>query len=297
MGEIADALRRAERERDERIFETRHDSPRADERERDRSPVSTRASLPAARGPVIGIPRDKLQSWSARALLIEDQQLVGEHFRQFALNVEAALARLGRSSLLVTSSVAQEGKTLTACNLALALASMAGGRSVALVDLDLRRPSVARSLGFRPSVGIEEVLAGGKPITESRATTDVPHLDVFPVRQVVRRAHERLSQPALADVLAQIEEAYHLVVIDGPPALLFPDVSLILPHVGACLAVVRSGSTLRKAYAELVQSLPPEKLIGSFLNEARLPRHTRRYSSYYRDADEADATTDAEDER
>jgi receptor protein-tyrosine kinase len=299
VGEIADALRRAESERAGRKLEISPELPRVEHRAQDAAPSAARPELPRARGPVVAISRDRLQPWNARAVLLEDQSLVGEQFRQFALNVEASLARLGRSSVLVTSSVAQEGKTLTACNLALALASMAGGRSVALVDLDLRRPSIARALGFRSTVGIEEVLAGEKPIAEARNTTDVPHLDVFPVRQPVKRAHELLSQPALAGVLAQIEEAYHLVVIDGPPALLFPDVSLILPHVGACLAVVRSGATLRKAFSELIESLPPEKLIGSFLNEVRLPRHTRSYSRYdhYRDTGEGEIGNDAGDER
>lgn len=294
MGEISDALRRAERER----AGSRQEAAPGARRGAEPAPA-LRPELPPPQGPVIEIPRDKLLPWNARALLIEDQHLVAEHFRQFALHVDAELTRLGRHSVLVTSSISQEGKTLTACNLALALASMASERRIALVDLDLRHPSVARALGFQPAVGIEQVLSGEKPLAEARAATDVPHLDVFPARAHVQRAHELLSQRALAASLAQLENAYQVVVIDAPPGLLFPDVSQILPHVGACVAVVRSGTTLRKAFRELIEELPPEKLIGSFLNEVRLPRHTRRYSSYYGygDAEEASAAAEPEAER
>ncbi len=289
MGEITDALRRAERERGSRPREEGAQPGRPPEaRPALRPDPELRPELPAARGPVVEISREKLPPWAARALLVADQHLVGEHFRQFALRVEAELARLGRRSVLLTSPIAQEGKTLSACNLALALASMAGERRIALVDLDLRRPAVARNLGFQPSVGIEQVLSGEKPLAEARAATDVPHLDIFPVRSHGQRVHEQLATRSLGQVLAQLENAYHTVVIDTPPGLLFPDIGLILPHVGACIAVVRSGATLRKAFRELAQLLPPEKLIGCFLNEVRLPRHTRRYETYYGYADDED---------
>jgi Mrp family chromosome partitioning ATPase len=242
--------------------------------------------------PIIPISRVKTGDWIARAVLVDQQHVISECFRHFAIRVRPAIeARVSRT-VMVTSALRQEGKTTTACNLALALASMAAERRVALVDLDLHLPAVARGLGIEPAVGLERVLDGEVSLEAARICTDIEALDVFAVARSRPRAHEVFSSRRFADLMKVLSEGYDAVVVDTPPVLVLPDVALLAPHVGSCIAVVRAGATPRSAFREMLGALPAERLIGCFLNDARLPRHTR-YGDLYRHADDEAAAAAA----
>jgi Mrp family chromosome partitioning ATPase len=243
-------------------------------------------------GASIRISKERDHDWASRAVWVARSGPHAEAFRYLALRLGTELESRGTSSILVTSALPQEGKTLTACNLALAFASLATTERVALVDLDLRVPRVGSAFGLRPRVGIVEVLARDASLQSAAVVTDAA-LDIYPVATRRPAAHELLSRPELADAIKQLEARYRWVVCDTGPALLVPDVQIIAPHVGACMAVVRAGRTPRSALEELSKRLPRERMLGFFLNDARPPRHTRRYyrSAYYT----ADTTSEEED--
>jgi Mrp family chromosome partitioning ATPase len=85
-----------------------------------------------------------------------------------------------------------------------------------------------------------------------------------------------------------------VVICDAPPTLPVPDVELIAGHVGVCMPVVRAGWTPRAAFRDLLEHLPEAKVIGVFLNHARLSRHERRYAYYHQDEAGDDAPADGE---
>jgi len=295
LGEITEALRRARAERggEDRSPSNPSEPPPKADAPRERAPLrvpergaDAPALLRAPRAdgePAAAIPRAKAGDWVPRAVLVDPEHPTALAFRRFAIRLHPELE--ARRSLLVTSSLRREGKTTVACNLALALASMAGQRRVALVDLDLHRPSVARGLGIRPRLGLERVLDGEAPLEAARLRTELAALDVFAVGDSRSEAHEMLSGRRFQDALAALSEGYDAVVIDTPPVLLLPDVALMAPQVGACVAVVQAGNTPRSAFRELLGALPQERLIGCFLNDARLPRHAR-YRYYERDRED-----------
>ena len=290
MGEISEALRRARLER-----EATGGAPRgASEAEAFREPRKP-AGPP---GPRARIDRSRSGSWPARAVLVEGQRVVAERFRQLAVRVEQELAARGRKTLLVSSAHREEGKTLTSCNLALALASLEADRRVALVDLDLRKPSVARVLGIDARLGLEDVLRGGLPTAEVRVETDIASLDVYPARRPDRDAHALLSTPAFERMLRELEGRYSTVIFDMPPILVVPDVALIASRIGACLIVARAGSTRRTALQDALRPLPEDAVIGVFLNEAHPRRGERRYvEDYYGAEGEAEPQDDRPEEQ
>jgi Mrp family chromosome partitioning ATPase len=228
------------------------------------------------------IPTARYAGWQARAVWVAPNSPFAEAFRDLALRLREHLASEDGTSILVTSGLPGEGKTLTACNLALALASFATSERVALVDFDLRLPGVAPALGLRPQLGIEAVLRSELPLEAVAIVTDA-RVHVYPVAEPEKAAHELLARSELSDVLKRLESTYRWVICDSPPLLLVPDAQLIAPHVGACLAVVRAGTTPRNALKELAGRLPKDRTVGFFLNEGRPPSHTSRYyrSSYY----------------
>lgn len=306
MGEITEALRRARSERE---------GARRPPRERVRGVIAIAAGRPAAavapsfsqanapapaepgaaviRHPAaplprrgfeqpaanLELPRGRKGHWRARAVALEKPDAVADHFRQFAVRVGRELAKRRTNTLLVTSASSGEGRTTTAFNLALALASLTAGERVALVDLDLRRPGVAPVLAVRVKGGLEDVLAGRASLASVCCRTDFPALDVFPVGAPPNRAHELLVGRTLPSAVQELAGLYQVVVFDVPPVLPVPDVPLIAAHAGACVPLARSGVTRRAAFEAMLDQLPEDKLLGAFLNQAGGERVDRRYAS------------------
>jgi capsular exopolysaccharide synthesis family protein len=274
LGEISDALKRAR--------EVVRREPAA------LSPATS--PLREAPGPNLAPARDSSAavaisdegagSWNARAVLVAPRGEFAEAYRHFAIRLQRQLKEIGARSVIVTSAARGEGKTTTACNLALALASMSSGRRIALIELDVRRPSAARSLGVRPAVGIERVLAGAARLADACLHTQLPDLDLYLASEPARDPLGLVAAASTGALLRDLARQYDLVVIDSPPVLPVPDVPLIAAFADAVLLVARNGVSRRAALRETIESLGSEKLIGVFLNEGKTPRH-RRYSGYY----------------
>jgi capsular exopolysaccharide synthesis family protein len=241
------------------------------------------------RDDAVAISQEHTNHWPARAVVVDQRGRVSEHYRHFALRVLRAVKERNARTILVTSALRAEGKTTTACNLALALSSLAGGRPVALVDLDLRRPSVGASLGLVADHGLEEVLAGRGELSAACVQTQSGCLDVYPVGRPTRQAHELLASDRFGDVVRELTRMYEYVVFDSPPSLLVPDVPLALAEVDCAVAVARAGVTSKRAFDEMLGVVNEDKLLGVFLNEANAPRHKGQYG-YYLD-DDGEATT------
>jgi len=195
------------------------------------------------------------------------------------LELNALLLRTPHTSVAIVSAERGDGKTTVACNVAIALATLSREREVALVDLDLRRPAVVKSLSVPHEAGVEEVLLGRAELDAVRVSVHQPAIDVFPVVTPQDAAHELIVLPQMAALIAELERRYATVVVDTPPAPLVPDAALILRHVAACAAVVRAGKTRARSLKRLLDCLPRERLIGWILNGERAT--TFGYRDYY----------------
>jgi non-specific protein-tyrosine kinase len=209
--------------------------------------------------------------------------------RQIALRVRSDLQRHGARTLAVVSALRDEGKTTTSCNLAIALASLDAERAVALVGLDLRRPTMAKALGVRVEAGVEQVLTGNRSLEDVRIAIERLPLDLYPARDPQRNAHEILTDRRLSDLVGALEQRYDTVIIDTPPVLVVPDARLILAKVPWCLPVARAGMTRVRSFREMLATLPPRRVLGTLLNGGRLRGHY--YQGYdYTVEDEEDTS-------
>ena len=305
MGEITDALRRARQESERGIESRRASDQRPDATQeaaaRTAMPPGSGESSPPLDPPLeaavrggesdVHIPDLKEGPWAGHAVLADQHGRFAVHFRQFALRVGRELERRGTRAVLVTSAMNQDGKTTTACNLALAMASMAAGRRIALVELDLRRPAISQALGVpRPKAGFGfgRVLRGEAPLEAAVLRTDAG-VDLFLVERPVDKAHEILARPECSASIRALLRSYDQIVFDTPPVLAVPDVSLIVPHVEACLTVARAGATPLSAFRAMIEVLPSEKVIGAFVNNAHAHRDLARYNHYYDSREDAGA--------
>ncbi len=249
-------------------------------REAPPSPADTRRERPRPAEP----PPPSLQATPASrtvevlqptspAIVVDDSSAVHQ-CRNLALRVRGVLEQRGAASVAVTSAVPQEGKTTVLCNLALALASLSGPGRVALLDLDLRKPSAARVLGLRVDQGVDQVLIGAATLDDVRIRVERPSVDVYPAGDPHHGAHQLLGGASLGELIAELERRYSLVLVDTPPALLVPDTHLILQHVSACIPVVRAGHSRARPFKQLMASLPRSQTLGALLNGNRPPRYT-----------------------
>jgi capsular exopolysaccharide synthesis family protein len=163
-------------------------------------------------------------------------------------------------TLLVTSAKAGEGKSTTALNLA-ATCARAGERTL-LLDIDLRRPSLAEVfIDDRKGDlihGLVDVLRGELPWQRTVRHTEIPNLDFIPTGDTRTIPIEILGTRELRQVLLALSHHYDRVILDGPAVLGLADCRVLGRIVDAALLVVRSGShqlmTLHRAKAMLEQS-------------------------------------------
>ena len=146
-------------------------------------------------------------------------------------------------NLVVTSSLSGEGTTSIVCNLAIAAAD--AGRTVLVVDANLRSPGVADLFQLEQGPGLAEVLTGDAELPQVVQTWQrgAMGVDILPSGKIVSRSSELLSSRAMLDLLTEVRGSYDLVLIDTPPLLPLTDAAAVAPHADGVLLVVRYGRT------------------------------------------------------
>lgn len=193
-------------------------------------------------------------------------------------------------TLLVTSAVRGEGKTVASLNLAMAFAELER-HQVVLVDGDLRRPSCERYLNLNNEPGFADVLLGN--VTLDRAIRPAGHRRLMllgPGSRVANPA-EVLSTSRLDELLQRLKERYQYVVIDSPPVLSSTDAGVLASRADGTLVVVRLERSLKKQTREAVRTIQDMggNVLGTFVTELRGqdPESDRRLAYEPRDAEEA----------
>jgi capsular exopolysaccharide synthesis family protein len=165
-----------------------------------------------------------------------------EAFRVLRTNLQFVDLDKRPSSFVITSALPGEGKTSTAINLSIALAQ--AGKRVLLVDGDLRRSALAKTLSLESAVGLTTVLVGRSDLASS-----IQHhssgVDVLAAGPIPPNPTEILQSRATKDLIANLDAAYDVVVIDAPPLLPVADAAVLATHVDGAIMVVRYGRTTR----------------------------------------------------
>ncbi len=197
--------------------------------------------------------------------------------------------------ILFTSPLPSDGKTTTSINCAIVLAQE--GRRVLLVDGDLRRPSISKSLGIDSGAGLSAVLAiDVLPESVILPSPHLPNLFLLPAGPIPPRPSEILNSGRMKRLLTQWRETFDHVIIDSSPVLAVTDAVRLSAEADAVILVIRSGHTskaaLRRSIALLAQV--NAKLLGFVFNgfDPRSPDH---YYSYYCDTKDAKAYYDGEE--
>ncbi len=223
---------------------------------------------------------------------VRPQSQMAESYR--ALRTSLLLSNLGSPPrvIMVTSALPQEGKTTTSINTAVVLAQK--GVRVLLIDADLRRPSIHKTLGMGPHSGLSNVLTGSATLEKAITRTAVlPNLFILAAGTPPPNPAELLASSNMRDVLMQLREQYDHIVIDTPPSLSVTDAVVLSPRADAVVLVIRSGQTTKQALRRSRDILTQvnAKVVGVLLNAVDLTspdyyyyyEYQGKYARYYRD--------------
>jgi protein-tyrosine kinase len=205
-----------------------------------------------------------------RIVTAELHHPVTDVYRSLRAQVLQALNARGKTTVGITSANYGEGKTLTAINLAIAMA-MDVNHNVLLVDADLRNPGVAKCLGLEPALGISDYLTGAVAIADCLIHPRIERLTVLPAKNRIGNSAELLTSPQMVDLARELKARYadRLIVYDLPPILSVGDAIGFLPTIETTLLVVRDGATRVADLNRALELLGGYNLIGTVLNAAR----------------------------
>jgi capsular exopolysaccharide synthesis family protein len=242
----------------------------------------TRPSRPAR--PVSESVDDHLVS------LVAPTAFEAEQYRALRHLIEQRHRADGLSVFAVSSAAVGDGKTVTAINLAGALAQGAETR-VLLLEADLRRPSIGRLLGFGPGGAglVNAILDPGVRLEDVSQARPPFHLDVVLAGQSPPSPYEVLQSPRLATLLDEARERYDYAILDTPPLVSVQDCRVIARCVDGVLLVVGAHQTPRRLVEEALNVIGPAKMMGFVFNgdDHALSRYYPGYAAY--DARESSA--------
>ena len=208
------------------------------------------------------------------------QSQMAESYR--ALRTSLLLTSLGAppKTILITSALPREGKTTTSINTAIVLAQK--GTRVLLIDADLRRPSIHKTLGLGVRVGLSNVLTGGATVQQATVRSSLmPNLYILPAGTPPPNPAELMASTQMVDLLAELREQYDHVVVDTPPTLSVTDAVVISTKADAVVLVIRSSQTTKPALrrARDILTQVNARVAGVLLNAVNLD--SADYYYYY----------------
>ena len=210
---------------------------------------------------------------------------VGINGRYYDMLRTQVLQEMDKNSwqfLAVTSPTVACGKSVTACNLAMSIARLPG-RSVLLVDADMRKPMVARYLGLQSRSGILSVLEERKTLSSTliEASLGPSEILVLPGEVAAATSSEWMASQMMGSLLQTIKRDFRsrIVIFDLPPLLVGDDVIAFLPRMDAVLLVTGVGITSVAEIKECQKHLQRSKVIRVVVN--KVTESTDGYYGYY----------------
>ncbi len=221
----------------------------------------------------------------------EPSSLAAEQFKRLRTHILRPSLDNPPKTILVTSAMAGEGKSLTAINLAITIAIELHSNAL-IVDCDLRNPSLSRWFGFREERGLSNYLLGEAEIQELLIKTSVDKLSILPGGTLQDNTVELIGSNKMKSLIMDLKARYpdRYIIFDSSPLLATTEPSVLNEMVDGILLVVKSAETPRESVQLALKMLDKKKILGMVLNkqefktEALIRRYfgtNRYYDNYY----------------
>jgi len=202
-----------------------------------------------------------------------------EAYRALRTNIIAALNKINERIFFMTSADSREGKTLTVLNVAIMIAQM--NKKVLLVDMDMRRGRLHRSLGVEREPGVSNVLREGQALRDVVQKTKVENLYFVPTGSPAEDAAELLQSSNLMSMLVEIQDEYDYVAIDTSPVLRVADTVITTTQgVGVVIYVARVNHTPKPLIKYSLEMLKDARILGLVMNSIEMHKISSLYYTY-----------------
>ena len=212
--------------------------------------------------------------------LMNPQSFEAEQFKILRTNLLFAESGKTPRSVMVTSTVPNEGKSFVAANLAVSVAQHVNW-NVLLIDCDLRRPSVHKQFGYQNVTGLSEYLSNGSDLEPLLKRTGIENLTILPAGSMPDNPSELLSSERMAALLEEVATRYddRLIILDSPPPSITAESGALARYVDGILLVVKYASTPKESVTELIGKLGRKKILGAVINnfDAGASRYHKKY--------------------
>lgn len=198
----------------------------------------------------------------------ESPFLIQEAYNVLRTKVTYSLPEPGAKCIGITSSGRNEGKSVTALNLAISYAQL--GKRVVLIDGDMRMPTIAAKLGLEEAPGLSDILLNKEQLNGSIREVASPHFHVISSGTIFPDPTRLLDSPQMKTIISVLKKYYDYIFVDLPPANAVADASIVSKHVDGLILVVRHEMAHLKNITEMINSmnLIDAKILGFVYNDA-----------------------------
>lgn len=198
----------------------------------------------------------------------ESPFLIQEAYKVLRTKVTYSLPEPGAKCIGITSSGRNEGKSVTALNLAISYAQL--GKRVVLIDGDMRMPTIAVKLGLDETPGLSDILLNREQLNGSIREVASPHFHVITAGTISTDPTRLLDSPQMKIIISVLKKYYDYIFVDLPPANAVADASIVSKYADGLILVVRHEMVHQKNVTELMNSmyLIDAKVLGFVYNDA-----------------------------
>ncbi|MEE1056439.1 MAG: CpsD/CapB family tyrosine-protein kinase [Acutalibacteraceae bacterium] len=208
------------------------------------------------------------------------QDYVGA-YKMLCTNIEFITVAQKCKNIMITSTLANEGKTNCSVNLSLSLAQL--GKKVCLVECDLRRPSVHRFIASkRNTAGLTHVLKGEVELSKAIRKVSSTNMSILLAGMSPPNSTELLASERMQFVIKELEKEFDYVIYDTPPAFIISDAAVLGRYMDATFLVIKHNSTEKKYTVKAKKNLENAgvKIFGAILT-AYKDKSNSSYKNYY----------------
>jgi capsular exopolysaccharide synthesis family protein len=216
-----------------------------------------------------------------RFVVTENQRSpIAEAYRKVAANIQFANIDDNIKTIMMTSTMASEGKTTTISNIASVMTD--ANKKVLLIDLDLRKPALHKHFKISNSKGLTDLLLN-KDDYKNYIKQVYPKLDVLTSGKIPANPAEIVNSNSIKELIKNLSEDYDYIFIDTPPVALVSDPITIATYADAVVVTIAYSETEKEAAKKSIDSLKSvnANIIGTILNKIPVTKQNKYYYNYY----------------
>ncbi len=245
--------------------------------------IKSEEDLEEINAPIVAsIPKYKSQNSRDLIVLKEPKSAIAESFRLLRTNLQF-LINGNRSGIViaVTSTVAGEGKTIIASNLALSLNML--DKRVIVINFDLRKPTLHKVFNLPNGYGLSGYLSNQVGLDKILKHTNIDNLDIISAGAVPPNPSELINSPKVQELLERLKKYYDYIILDTPPVGLVTDARVLMRSADIMLYVVRANYT-KKEFIKTIKEIKNQTKKGFYivLNEAKVDLDSNYSYGYYK---------------